>query len=442
MVLEAIHTMRKEIDSFLRENGMHFDTIEIQKEIKAFCRQMEDGLEGRKSSLQMIPTYITMMEALPFEKEVIVMDAGGTNFRVALVRREKSGEMTISHFSKRPMPGTKGRLDKTAFFSEIADHLETVLKKSEALTVGFCFSFATEMLPSKEGRIVEFSKELQVDGAIGELVGENLNRILEARGYAHRKFILLNDTVATMLGGMAKSESDKYDSYVGYILGTGSNTCYFESCENIKKSSAAMKMPGKMAINCESGSYAGFAQGVFDRALDCESKNPGSYQMEKMVSGAYQGNLIYKTVKGAAEQGLFSSSFSEKLAAFTQFTMPQIDGFCADRKNGGELAALASSEKDNEMLYDIIDASFERSARLTLIIFASILLQSGAGKDKRKPACITGEGTSFTKSVLFRPKLNRYIENILNGEMNLYCDIISVEDATLTGSAVAALMDL
>lgn len=430
-------------DEFLRRHGMHYDSINMQTETEAYLNQMKDGLAGLPSSLMMIPTFITIADEIPCDKEVIVMDAGGTNFRIAVVRRAKDGSMAISNFSKHPMPGTQGRISVEDFFERIADYMEPVLKITAAQTVGFCFSFATESLPSKEGRLSAFSKEILVDGVNGQLIGESVNAVLKKRGYAPKRFVLLNDTVATMLGGISTAQNNRYSSFIGYILGTGTNTCYLEQCEKIIKSPEAKAVEGRMAINCESGMYNGIAQGDYDKELDVQSVLPGSSRFEKMVSGAYQGTVIYKTVRGAVEEGLFSKEFTERFAQVRdQFTMPQIDGFCADPTGSGELAMLAGDNRqDREILYDIIDASFERSARLTAIVFTAIMLQTGSGTDREKPVCITAEGTSFTKSVLFRKKLDVYISRYLNGARGLYCDIITVENATLIGSAIAALMD-
>ncbi len=434
--------MHKETDKFLRQHGMHYDTIDLKKETEAFFNEMKDGLAAKPSSLMMIPTFITIADEIPCGKEVIVMDAGGTNFRVATVRYEQDRTMTIENFSKHPMPGTQGRIGIDEFFEKVVDYMEPVLKNTAAETVGFCFSFATEILPSKEGRLTAFSKEILVDGINGHLIGECVNAVLKKRGYAPKRFVLLNDTVATMLGGIAES-GKSYSSFIGYILGTGTNTCYLEQCENITKSSDAVSMRGRMAINCESGMYSGFTQGDYDKAVDAESSIPGDHQLEKMISGAYQGSVIYKTVRGAVEEGLFSQEFATRFSQVQgRFTMPQIDGFCAAPEGDGDLAQLvAGSARDRETLYDLIDASFERSARLTAIVFAAIMLQTGSGKSSESPVCVTAEGTSFTKSVLFGKKLAVYIKEYLNGVLGLYCDIISANNVTLTGSAIAALMD-
>ena len=435
--------MRKATNEFLLKHGMHYETIDMNNETQAFLSQMRNGLAGLPSSLMMIPTFITLADDIPCDREVLVMDAGGTNFRVAVITYGKDRSMTISHFSKHPMPGTQGRIGIDAFFEKIVDYMEPVLKHTNAETVGFCFSFATTILPNKEGSLSAFSKEILVDGVDGQLIGESVNKVLAKRGYAPKRFVLLNDTVATMLGGVSVAADKQYSSFIGYILGTGTNTCYLEHCEQIVKSPDARKVKGRMAINCESGMYDGISQGDYDKEVDRESAVPGGSRFEKMISGAYQGKVIYKTVRGAVEDGLFSQEFAQRFArAQDSFTMPQIDGFCAQPKGDGDLACLAAdNEHDRDTLYDIIDASFERAARLTAIVFASIMQQTQSGSSPQSPVCITAEGTSFTKSVLFGKKLDRYIKEYLNGELRVYCDIISVENATLIGSAMAALMD-
>ncbi len=434
--------MQKTTNEFLLRHGMHYETIDKNRETEAFRAQMRSGLSGLPSSLMMIPTFITLAEDIPCDREVMVMDAGGTNFRVAVIKYASDRSMTISHFSKHPMPGTQGRIGIDAFFEKIVDYMEPVLQKTTAETVGFCFSFATKILPNKEGSLSAFSKEILVDGVDRQLIGESVNKVLKKRGYAPKRFVLLNDTVATMLGGVSAAQKP-YSSFIGYILGTGTNTCYLERCEQITKSPDAVTVEGRMAINCESGMYDGISQGDYDKAVDSESAIPGGSRFEKMISGAYQGKVIYKTVRGAVEDGLFTEEFAQRFAASQEFfTMPQIDGFCAAPQGDGDLARLAAdSEQDRQTLYDIIDASFERAARLTAIVFAAIMLQTQSGSSPENPVCITAEGTSFTKSVLFGKKLNRYVAEYLNQELGLYCDIISVENATLIGSAMAALMD-
>lgn len=431
--------MHKDIDTFLREKGMHYDTIDMMAEMTAFRRQMEDGLAGKPSSLLMLPAFITVDNALSSGEEVIVMDAGGTNLRVATVHMEQGGKLFVSGFNKMPIPGTRGRITVNEFFEAIANALQPVLHVSDK--IGFCFSFPCEILPNKDGRILGFNKEVQVDRAAGQVIGDSVNAVLRARGQAEKRFVILNDTVATMLGGIAAGAAKNYDSYIGYILGTGTNTCYLESCSNIAKSSETGKMGGYMAVNMESGGYDGYVQGVYDKELDDASNNPGDHKMEKMISGAYQGMSIYKTVQGAVDKGLFSPKFAARFLGIESFSLRQIDDFCAAPYGEGDLAKLVEGcAEDGGRLMDVIDASVERAARITSINFGAIITHIGAGSDPERPVCVMAEGTSFKKSVLFGGKLNAYIKDFLNDRLGVYCDIISEDDVTLTGTAVAAMM--
>ena len=51
------------------------------------------------------------------------------------------------------------------------------------------------------------------------------------------------------------------------------------------------------------------------------------------------------------------------------------------------------------------------------------------------------EGTTFYKAPLLRPKLAYYLDTFLRGELGFACEIVKADDATLIGSAVAALLN-
>ena len=420
---------------FLTRHGMHFDAIDIERGTAEFADEMRRGLSGNGSSLLMIPTYIGVSGSVPQNKPVIVMDAGGTNFRIATVRFDESGSARIDNFNKYPMPGTNGELGFDEFFDTLAGFIEPISGVSD--TVGFCFSFPTEILPNCDGRLMAFNKEVRVRDSAGCVLGENINRALARRGLDKKRFIILNDTVATMLGGIAGAGGENYESYIGFILGTGTNTCYVERAENILKLSG---ISGEMAINMESGGFDRFARGDYDLAMDAGCDNTGDHQYEKMVSGAYQGKVIYLTLLGAADEGLLSGTCGERLRDAGGLTMRDIDCFCEDR-NSGMLADCCCTQNDRDTVYEIIDASFERAAREVCVNFAGILECTGMGRDSSRPVCISAEGTTFYKSVLFRPKLDKYVREFINGQMGRHIVFAKSEDATLIGSAVAGLMN-
>lgn len=431
--------MSNALDRFLRETGMHWEAIDLERGCDRFVEEMRRGLEGRESSLLMLPTYLQAEGKPPWDKEILVMDAGGTHFRVAMVSFQEEGP-TVSGFHKYPMPGTRGRVSASAFFDAIAEGMMPVISASQK--VGFCFSYPAEIQPNRDGRITRLCKEVQVDGAEGLLVGEGVNLALSKRGIRPKSFVLLNDTVATMLGGVATTGSRVYDGHVGYILGTGTNTCYLERCENIKKDSEIAALGGSMVVNVESGGFGGFPQGEVDRELDAASASPGVNKMEKMMSGQYMGNLIYRTVKKAVEAKLFSGMFAARLEELDDFSPYEVDRFCDHPFGDNPLAALcAGQEADTRTLYGIVDAAYERAARVTAANLGAILLQTDAGKSPVRPVSVTAEGTTFYKAKLFRGKLDYYVRVFLNGRLGRHVVFRKVEDATLVGTALAALLN-
>jgi len=68
--------------------------------------------------------------------------------------------------------------------------------------------------------------------------------------------VILNDTVVTLLMSVSTSYQMLYDSYVGFILGTGSDCCYVEeSNRSIDKLSGWDEAAGQI-VNVESGAFA------------------------------------------------------------------------------------------------------------------------------------------------------------------------------------------
>ena len=429
--------MTQAVSDFLTRHGMHPDGVDLDTCLRAFVAQMEAGNSGDVQDLLMIPTYIRLDGALERGRPVIVMDAGGTNFRVAAVTFGADGKPVIDGFRKQPMPGTQGELSADEFLAAMVDALAPFEGVSD--TVGFCFSFPTDILPNGDGRLIYFNKEVRVKGMDGRVIGESINEALVARGLTPKRFVILNDTVATMLGALADFPEREFDSYIGFILGTGTNTCYIEKCDRIGKLPDLNE--GTMAVNMETGGFTGFPRGDFDRDFDATTANCGDHVFEKMVSGAYQGSVILLTAQGAAREGLFTLEGGERLAALDGLTMRDIDLFCAAPDGDNPIASLLADKGDRATLYELIDASFARAARMVCVNLAAILVATDTGRDPARPVCVSAEGTTFYKSVLFRPKLDACMTDYVAGKLGRHIEFVKAEDATLVGSAVAGLMN-
>ena len=99
---------------------------------------------------------------------------------------------------------------------------------------------------------------------------------------------VVNDTVATLLAAKATEGDRTYSSYLGFILGTGTNTAYVERNANIMKV-PGLDPAGSMIINSESGAFDKIEQSQFDRAMDARQTDPGHAPFEKMIAGGYLG---------------------------------------------------------------------------------------------------------------------------------------------------------
>lgn len=430
--------MHAQMNRFLQEIGMHYTQIDLKSSCDAFLEEMHRGLIGETSTLKMLPTFLQLGDKIPMGKEIVVMDAGGTNFRAATVCFAPQGPV-VQNFQTAPMPGIQGRLTKLAFFDAIAKLLLPIADKSSI--IGFCFSFPTEIQPNQDGRILSLSKEVAVDNIEGAMIGEEMNRALEQYGIAPKRWIVLNDAAATLLGGLAHTKRTVYGSYIGYILGTGTNTCYLEQCKRIVKSPAACNCSGEMAVNIESGGFGKLTQGLSDQDLDRTTDFPGEMLLEKMVSGYYQGKVIYHTARRAADASLFSQHFTQGLEKIEGFSLRDVNAFCERFDGNNPLAQLCATPNDQAALDTIICTSFERAARLTVINLGAILLKTNTGTIPACPVCVTAEGTVFDQSKRLREKLNRYVHTFLNDTLDRFCVFQTIERPTLIGTAVAALLN-
>ena len=408
---------------------MEPERIDLDDTTSAFLGEMELGLHGRASSIRMIPTYLTADGVLPMGEPAAVIDAGGTNFRTALVSFTDEGA-AIDSLNVCSMPGTDGAVAWADFIAFVADRLAPLLDRTDK--VGFCFSYPTEETPERDGRVLSLTKQVQLDGFEGRLICADLAAELEKRGITGKSFVLLNDTPAVLLSGAAYASAQGCDGLVGLISGTGTNTCCVLPDEAIAKPHGAFS--GNMLINLESGAFLGLPRGDFDVELDNATRDPGVYRHEKMTSGAYLGELCLLTLRGAAKEGLFSEAGAAKIASLTELSSAEADAMAC---GGG---ALFGGE-DAETASMLCNAVFVRSARCVCSNLAAILVLTDRGSDPEHPACICADGSVIRRSRAFREALDGFMASFIEGKLGRRAVIWSTENATMLGSAAAALLN-
>jgi hexokinase len=430
--------LQNTVKRFLKRHKMDYQDVDMDSNVAAFRMEMQRGLAGRKGSLDMIPTYIEVGAEVPSNKRVIVADAGGTNFRVATVYFDDHKKPVIENLRLYQMPGVKQEVGKEEFFSIIAGYLKDVAAASDR--IGFCFSYAVQMQPDKDGRLIRFSKEIKAKEVIGQLIGKNLNRALSNAGLGGNKHIvLLNDTVVTLLAGYGHNNRI-YGSYIGFILGTGTNCCYIEKNSSIKKA-RDLDPTKSQIINTESGGFGKCHRGRIDVAFDKTTANPGVYKLEKMISGAYLGQLYLKIIQNACMSKLLSPAVAGLIQNISGFETKELNAFMLYPHGDNPLAKICKVGGDSDILtaYYIADRLIERAAKLTAINLSSIAIQSGQGADPTRPLCIVAEGTTFYQMKGLKSRVEFYLKQYLENKCGVYFDIVHIDNATLIGAAIAAL---
>ena len=427
---------RTTVDSFLKKYDQHPEAIHMAELTETFVSEMKAGLAGEPSSLMMIPTYLAADGNIPLGETAIAIDAGGTNLRTALVTFTETG-IEVSDFTKRPMPGTLKPLTKEEFLAEMVDYLKPLVAKANK--IGFCFSFPAEVQPDHDARVVMFCKEVNITGGEGMMICREIADALKAAGVETPvHFVLLNDTVATLLGGPNPGPGERMDGQIGFILGTGTNTAYVERCANIKKLGAAAGT-GNMIINTESGIFDKVPLGEFDRRMDAASVNPNDHLFEKMISGVYLGAVIRETVLQAAREGLFSAE--NTVLSLPEISMVEVDAFLRQPYGDNVIANTCATDDDRELMYTFIDRALDRGAKLVTVNMAALLEQMDGGKRMSAPCRIVVEGSTFHKCYSYRERIERYMKEFVNEQLGRYYIFTSGDDVNLAGSAGAALLN-
>lgn len=432
--------IKERANEFLTGNGMAHQSIDIGGYCQLFQEEMRRGLRGEPSSLSMLPTYLEATFNVPQQEKVIVLDAGGTNFRVATIYFDPSGQGVIENFRKFSMPGIEKRLSKEAFFQAMAEYSREVL--GESRKIGFCFSYPAEMMPNKDGRVIRFSKEIVAPEVEGELVGENLKAAFRALGLpSDHQIVVLNDTVATLLAGQALDDRLAFSSYAGLILGTGTNLCYIENNRAIGKLKGLDPNQTQL-INIESGGFDKIPQGRLDRLYDQTSSNPGTFMFEKMISGRYLGEIGKLVLQAAAADGLFSNAMTDNLETLDKMTTIDMNQFLyypysSSNLLGAFFSALDSD--DRSLAYYLFDGLVERAAKLTAVGVSAVVMHTGQGERVDSPVCVMAEGTTFYHFKSLKAKIEYYVKRFLVEEQGRYLEFRGLDNATLIGAAIAGL---
>ena len=438
-------TPQETMKNFLAENKFEeFPVADLTKKLiddmtKGLAKT-PDGSAGSASEPMIVATR-KIPHSIPKNTSVIVIDAGGTNFRSSLVTVTDDG-VKIEDTQKTFMPASDRELSKEEFYNAIADNIEHL--KNKATRIGFCFSYAMEITKDGDGKVLVFSKEIKAPEVVGTYVGKELCATLEKKGWNKiEEITLLNDTTASLLSGIINNNgAKKYSSYMGFILGTGMNNAYIDY-DVIPKLAGEGDTGKEHVIVCECGLFNGATQSTFDVELDKESVRPGMSPFEKMCSGVYMGPLAYKMMKKACAEKIFSDAFAANFAKIDCVLSPEIDDFLRNERDPKtKLGALlvGGTEEDKYYIDTIIDQIIHRAAAIVASILSAGILKSGKGTSAEEPVCIVCNGSTFWKTHNLYNLVIQKLDANLSGDNKRYYEIVKVENDITLGTTAAAFM--
>jgi len=416
----------------------------MRRTVTAFQSEMDAGLRGETSSLKMLPAYVDNPTGRE-KGEFLALDLGGSNYRILRVALKGDGsepEATARKFSLTPREADGSA---ETLFGALARSVKMFLAElggGASRPLGFTFSFPIRQHSIDRGELIVWTKGWSAAGVVGEDVVGLLNRALEREGVGGVRVVSLdNDTTGTQ---MARAYLDPACD-VGCILGTGTNICYRERVERIRKLLGPY-VGASMIVNMESGGFdKALPRNRIDERLDAESENPGSQWEEKMVSGKYLGELVRLiVVERTAQRLMFGGRLpdifaererfgSEKVCAVKEDPTPAAERVLAMLK---DLDVSNATDLDASALREIAWIVSRRAARIAAVVLAAAAAWIDPGLDRDHTIAV--DGSVYEKHPGFAADMDAAFREIL-GVRAARVRTALTHDGSGLGAAVIAL---
>lgn len=401
----------------MEKNIFQLENEQLQEIARSFKAKVEEGLNTENAEIQCIPTFITP-KANGINGTSLVLDLGGTNYRVAIVDFSKvPPAIHPTNGWKKDMSVMKSPgYTREELFKELADMI-TEIKREKEMPIGYCFSYPTESVPGGDARLLRWTKGVDIQEMVGEMVGKPLLDYLNERNKIKFTDIkVVNDTIASLFAGLTDSS---YDAYIGLIVGTGTNMATFIPADKIEKLPSSHKVSGLIPVNLESGNFHPPFLTAVDNTVDAVSVNPGKQRFEKAVSGMYLGDILKATFPLEEFEEKFDA---QKLTAIMNY--PDIY---------------------KEVYRQVAQWIYRRSAHLIAASLTGLIMLLKSYNKEIRRICLVAEGSLFWSENRKDKNYNSIVMEKLRELCSLFgledvkVDIKSMNNANLIGTGIAAL---
>lgn len=398
------------------------------------------------------------------------LDFGGTNFRA--VRAELLGNNSIRRTQYRMSLADaqtaqrfpRGLMDERAtaadmfnFFasccrelmeqegdvaSSSAKQTSRAIDSDTTIAAGFTFSFPCSQRRVDSAVLIEWTKGFQTGRATNDPV-EGLD-VVQLTDAAFRRLdvplnvaCVVNDTVGTLLSCAYEMPQRQHPPcLIGMILGTGVNACYYE------KDAPAYGYKGHV-INIECGNFNRELplSNVDDEVDFAEVGNRGRQRLEKMIAGAYLGEIcrraIVKVLQHLAPE-----------AAWKPYSFGSEDVSLVIEDSSSDLSTTASvmrqvwnatfSEPELRAVNQLCKTIVARSAALAAVIIAGTARKTQYLQPAMQGVSVAIDGSLYKCVPFFRNKLRAALEDILGSSRANLIHLLTADDGSGKGAAVLA----
>ncbi|EIE78768.1 hypothetical protein G6F46_006616 [Rhizopus delemar] len=394
--------MTKDIFNII-EKDFILSRQQLEPIVKGFDQEYKMGLKTPSKGLAtMIPSFVTKMPKGNETGTFLSLDMGGTNLRIAAVELKGAGKSTVHELKRCPSIELKTG-EGAMFFDWIADavrdlitieakHLFTQdqVEGKETLALGVCWSFPVDQTAVDRGTILRMGKGFTLKNTEGNDLADMFHEAFKRKKLNVKVTAILNDTVGTLVAHAYTNPECR----IGLIFATGINAAYPEKVSAITKLDPEVRNnytpTTEMLINTEIdifGTEAYLPLTKYDLALDLSHNQPKFQLYEKMLSGAYMGELTRLIAMDFIEAGILfggeiPKGFNQPWSFPTTY-MSALESDQSETKEVGQriLTEFPTSEKptldDINTLTRICRIVAARSASLVAVAIISLLEQQG-----------------------------------------------------------------
>nr|AYK27210.1 hexokinase 1 [Trypanosoma brucei brucei] len=439
---ETVRAVKRDVAMAALTNQFTMSVESMRQIMTYLLYEMVEGLEGRESTVRMLPSYVYKADPKRATGVFYALDLGGTNFRVLRVAC-KEGAVVDSSTSAFKIPKYALEGNATDLFGFIASNVKRTMETrapedlNRTVPLGFTFSFPVEQTKVNRGVLIRWTKGFSTKGVQGNDVIALLQAAFGRVSLKVNVVALCNDTVGTLISHYFKDP----EVQVGVIIGTGPDACYFDRASAVTKDRAfAARESALTPINIQSLHFDSEYRYVLKFQLVYRrSVVKGQQALEKMISGMYLGEIARRVIvhlssinclpaalqTALGNRGSFESRFAGMIKPRLQFTRSTIQKVC-----GVDVQSI----EDLRIIRDVCRLVRGRAAQLSASFCCAPLVKT----QTQGRATIAIDGSVFEKIPSFRRVLQDNINRILGPE----CDVRAVlaKDGSGIGAAFISAM--